>query len=123
MKSGCIVVEQTSPLPDSMHMDMEAELFSPSWKIVNGVHSYGLDLKMHRIGWIFAYAAPSVKGSGIGFGLRRAMGAAFERILSKASNAKFNCLEIRQFTTKTFLGFTAVTIAAHPSNLCPSRFR
>src|SRR5437660_12813571 len=114
MKSGCIVVEQTSPLPDSMHMDMEAELFSPSWKIVNGVHSYGLDLKMHRIGWRFAYAAPSVKGSGIGFGLRRAMGAAFQRILSKASNARCNCLETEQFTTNTLVGFRDVTIDARP---------
>ena|SRR5205823_11108639 len=123
MKSGCIVVEQTSLLPDSMHMDMEAELFSATWRIVNGVHSYGLDREMHRIGWSFVYASAAVTGSGLGFGLRRAMGAAFQRILSKASTAKFNCLEIRQFTTKTFLGFTAVTIAAHPSNLCPSRFR
>src|SRR5207248_1552850 len=123
MKSGCIVVEQTSPLPDSMHMDMEAELFSPCWKIVNGVHSYGLDREMHRIGWSFVYASASVTGSGLGFGLHHAMRAAFQRILSKARNAKFNCLEIREFTARTFLGFTAVTIAAHPSNLCPSRLR
>src|SRR4051812_29404046 len=123
MKSGCIVVEQASPLPDSMHMDMEAELFSPCWKIVNGVHSYGLDREMHRIGWSFVYASASVTGSGLGFGLRHDMRAGFQWFPRKPRSAKFSCLETRGFPARTFLGLPAVTIAAPPSNISPSRFR
>jgi hypothetical protein len=121
MKSGCIVVQETAVLPDSMQMG--EQLFSHCWRIVNDVQGYGLDRAMHRIGWSFVYAAPLIKVSGVGFGLRHAIRAAFTRILNKAGKAKFNCVEIREFAARTFLGMTSVTIAAHPSNISHSRFR
>jgi hypothetical protein len=113
------MVEDNTVLPDSMRVG--EELFSRRWRIVNDLQSYGLDIAMHRIGWSFVYAAPSVNVWGLGFGLQRAVRAAFTRILGKTGNVQFNCLEIRELVARKFLGLTRVTVAAHPGKIYPRR--
>ena len=120
MKTGCIIVEDNIELPGSMQRG--DELFSRRWRIVNDLHGYGLDRAMHEIGWSFVYAAPAVRVWSFGFGLHRAVRAAFARILGKTGSVKFNCFEIRELVARKFLGLTRVTIAAHPGKIYPSRF-
>lgn len=117
MKSGCIVVEDNIELPGSMQRGNE--LFSRRWRIVDGLHGYGLDRAMHEIGWSFVYAAPLVRVWSFDFGVQRAVRSAFARILGKTANAKFNCIEIRELVAQEFLGLTRVTIAAHPGKIYP----
>ena len=120
MKSGCIIVEDNIELPSSMQRG--DELFSRRWRIVNGLHGYGLDRAMHEIGWSFVYAAPAVQVWSFGFGLQHAVRSAFARVLGKTGNTKFNCIEIRELAARTFLGFIRVTIAAHPGKIYPGRY-
>ena len=120
MKSGCIIVEDNIELPGSMQRGNE--LFSRRWRIVTDLHGYGLDRAMHEIGWSFVYAAPAVRVWSFDFGVQRAVRSAFARILGKTGKTKFNCIEIRELVARTFLGFTRVTIAAHPGKIYPSRY-
>ena len=113
MKVGTII-------PQSLRI--ETELYSQGWEIIKNSDADALDRDIRRTDWNFFFLAGSIQATALGYWRERTIRRAMERVLAKAEQSKFNCLEITNISAKQFLGFPYVHVSAHSRHIQKSPF-
>ena len=107
-------------LPQSLRV--ETELYSQGWEIINNSDTDAVDRDIRRADWNFFFLAASIQATALGCWGEITIRRAIERVLAKAEQSKFNCLEITTISAKQFLGFPYVHVSAHSRHIQKSPF-
>lgn len=118
IEAGRIFVRHGTALPKDLQL--ESELYTPSWRVVERLDGYGLGRKIRDAGWTFFYLAYETKASVFGMDAEKTVRRAIERILASREAEKFNSLEIvrvASLASRRFLGIRHVTVSARPRHI------
>ena len=120
IKAGAIMMKVGTILPQSLRV--ETELYSQGWEIIKNSDTDALDRDIRRADWNFFFLAGSIQATALGYWRERTVRRAMERVLAKAEQSRFNCLEITKISAKQFLGFPHVHVSAHSRHIQKSPF-
>lgn len=120
IKAGSILIEEGTPLPESLRLDSEP--YSKYWKLVKNLDGYGLDRIIRAAGWNFFFLAGEVKASVFGFDTAETRLKAINRLLASLKPDQWNCLQITRVAWKRFLGMPYVSVTAHFRHIQESMF-
>src|SRR6266436_8729157 len=115
MKAGTIIMKVGTILPQSLRV--ATELYSHGWEIIKTSDADAFDRDIRRADWNFFFLAGTIQATALGYSRERTVRRAMERVLAKAEQSKFNCLEITTISAKQFLHIPYVHVAAHPRHI------
>jgi hypothetical protein len=115
IKAGMILMQESTFLPDSLLL--ESEPYSSGWGSLGNLGGRDLELKLIRAGWTLFYMAGEIKRTVFGFDKQKAVRTAVKRIIANVTSQKFNCLELTQLATNSFLGMPYVNVSAHARHI------
>jgi hypothetical protein len=120
IKVGTVLTKEGTPFPEAL--TFASELYSPGWRLIQGLDGYALDRKTHDAGWIFFYLAGETRFSVFGREGQATVRKAIKRILAGLESEKFNSLEITRVAFKTFMGVPYASVSFHLRNIQKSMF-
>ena len=120
IKAGTILIKDGTFLPGALRF--ESESYATGWRLVKNLDGYGLDRKIHEVGWTFFYLAGEIKATVFGIDGEKVVRRAVKRILANLKSGKFNSLEITRVASKRFLGLPYASVSAHPRHIQESLF-
>jgi hypothetical protein len=112
---GAILIDEASRI--TKLLDCESEVYSGSWRLVNGQPGFSLDRKIRASGWNFFFMATEVKAMIFGALGTNKMQNAVQRILEKVKGQYFNGLEVTGIVERRFLGVPYAVVSAHPRHV------
>ena len=118
INAGAILIKEATPLPEALRF--ESEPCAPGWRLVKDLDGYGLDRKIHEVGWTFFCSAGETKATVFGIDGEKMVRRAIERILANLKSEKCNSLEIvrvASVASKRFLGVRYVTVSAQSRHI------
>ena len=120
IKTGTILIKDGTFLPDALRF--ESEPCATGWRLVKDLDGYGLDRKIHEVGWTFFCLASEIRATIFGFDGQKTVRRAVKRILANLKSERFNSLEITRVASKRFLGVPYVTVSACSRHIQESLF-
>jgi hypothetical protein len=115
IKTGTILIAEGLILPTSLQF--ESEPYTPGWRVVKNLDSYGANHRIGQAGWNFFYLAGLLQASVFGFDEEKATRKAIKQVIASRRSKYFNCLEITQVAGKRFLGLPYVSLSAHSRHI------
>lgn len=98
-------------------LNLQSEPCSAEWSLLKVLDGFGLDRKVHAVGWNFFFMASEVKVMFFGSAGPSKIQNALKRILEKVKKQQFNGLEVTAIVKRRFLGVPYVTVSAHSRHM------
>jgi hypothetical protein len=118
IQMGTILIKDDTFLPDAVRIETESCV--PGWRLVKDLDKAGLDRTIRGAGWNFFCVAGETRTTVFGIDGGKMIRKAIERILSRLSSEKFNCLEIvgvAYVASERFLGVRNATVSAQSRHI------
>ena len=120
INAGTILIKDSTLLPEGLQF--ECDPYLKGWRLVKSPGGPGIERKLCEAGWTFFYMAGEVNAMAFGSDSEKTTRRAVEKVIANIESDRFNCLEISQVASKSFLGLPYVTVAAHPRHIQESIF-
>ena len=120
MESGTILVEEGTPMPDSLLVSTQP--YGAGWSSVENLTRSQLGAGLEAAQWTFFYMAGEIRGIGFGFAEQSRMRRAVRKVIQAVNLQHCNCLEITQVRNRSFWGMPSVTMVAHARQIQQSRY-
>jgi len=102
-------VQREISLPEALKLECTA--YSPYWKMIKGLDSYLVGVRMRSIGWRLIFVAGHLDVVEFGWHRQNAARRGVKRMLKKARELQFNCMELSGVVRKNFLGLPYMVIS------------
>jgi hypothetical protein len=120
------IAAQTVILKDDVHLPedvkVETEPYTPGWKVLKNMDTYGFDRAIRAAGWTFFSLAHTLKVSAIGGKKSNRIERGIKKLALRMRTGEFNALEIIEARPKSFLGVPYVNITARSRHIQHSMF-
>jgi hypothetical protein len=115
VQAGTILIDDEPRLAPVIVLT--SELYSGSWRVLNGLDGFALDSEIHAAGWNFFFIAAELRGVFFGAIKPRKVRDALKRIPGRVRSQNFNCIEVTGIVAKRFLGIPYVAVSAHSRHI------
>jgi hypothetical protein len=119
ISSASLLIADGTTLPESM--DLKTDTYCDGWSLIRTVGSAELGRRIHDAGWHFFYLASGVKATVFGFRSNVAIRRAMKRLIAEVTSGRYNCIQIENVRTGSFLGIPFVSISARPRHIQKSQ--
>src|SRR3954452_1734500 len=119
MEAGTILVEEGTPMPDSLLVSMKS--YGAGWSSIENFTRGQLGAGLEAAQWTFFYMAGEIKGTAFGFNEPSRMRRAARKVIQAVKLQHCNCLEMTQVLRKSFWGIPSMKIVAHARQIQRSR--
>jgi hypothetical protein len=119
VSSATLLIQDETALPESLVL--ETDSYCNGWSLIRNAGSAELDRRVHEAGWQFFYLASGIHATVFGFRAHLAIRRAMKHLISQVSIGKYNCLQIENIRTGSFLGFPFVRVSARPRHIQQSQ--
>ena len=118
IRTGAIMIQGKSDLPDSMILDSERVL--RGWMLAIDLDRRGLEQKIRDAGWTFFSLRSDFRAGGFGLGVEKATRKALDQVLSRLKFEPFNCVEVTAIDKYRVWGLHYVSVSARARHIRPS---
>jgi hypothetical protein len=119
MERGTILVEEGTPMPDSLLVSTKP--YGAGWSSVENLTRGQLGAGLETAQWTFFYMAGEIQETAFGFDEQSRMRRAALKVIQAVKLQHCNCLEMTQVLRKSFWGIPAVKLVAHARQIQRSR--
>jgi hypothetical protein len=119
LESGTILVEDGTPMPDSLLVSTKP--YGAGWSSVENFTRGQLGAVLEAAQWTFFYMAGKIQRTAFGFDEPSRMRRAARKVIQAVQLQHCNCLEITQVRRKSFGGLPSVKLVAHARQIQRSR--
>ena len=114
--SGTLLIERDTLRPQCFQV--EDDSCPDAWMSVkHNLTPHQLEEELSTTGWTFFYMAGAISTTAFGFNRAKMIDAALKRIITNVRQQGYNCLEIDDVATHSFLRMPYVTVSAHPRHI------
>jgi hypothetical protein len=113
--STTLLIADGTPLPESLVL--QTHPYSKGWSLIQTVNSPDLDRRIRTAGWHFFYLASAIKATVFGFARQPTIRRAMKRLIREVDSGQYNCFQVEDIRTGSFLGLPFVSISARPRHI------
>lgn len=113
---GAILVARSASLPRSLRLENDAA--GTGWApVAEGLDRRQVEREVAASGWKFLFMTHPIQATAFGFDRQKIIQEALVRLIAAVRLQRCNSLEIGRLTTRSFLGFSYVSLQAHPRHI------
>jgi hypothetical protein len=114
-----LYIQENAPLPPAFFI--ESDSFLPGWRVIKNIDRQVLTQQIEKANWNFFYMAGEIRVRTFGRAGHATLLRLVKRVLAQKDKVqfKFNCLQLTNVTSKTFLGIPYTIVTAHFRHIQP----